>query len=395
MSEFTSQGVKTKTLSEWYDACVNFKKNVWGENFVTDPTTKQGADIVQLSELLYNAEMNNVSAFAQLNVNTAEGICLDYLGQIKGVLRNAGFPQQIKVKITSSITGYTIPTSLIFQTVDGGHNYIVSAAENIDSLEQEIVLISTESGNPEVVDGDSLRTTTSFPQILDVKIVNGGITEGEDTEDDASYRKRLKDAGIGYIGTLELMFSELLNLPGVSKLGYYYNDEENENDKGIPAFSSEFLVVSDDGVDEETFNKSFATKICDIKVPGTPTFGNTTVNVQNYLGQDKVIHFTRPTKVNVEVKAKIAETSTGYFSLASVDLIKQEIKDYVNSLEIGYSVNWSRILGFISSDNGFSIRDWAIRRVDGSWGKDDIIVSDREYTWVDSLDNIVISTEDI
>ena len=79
MSEFTGQGVITKTLDEWYQAVVDFKRAVWGEDFVTDPTTKQGADILQLAELLYNAEMNNVSAFGQLNLNTAEGICLDYI----------------------------------------------------------------------------------------------------------------------------------------------------------------------------------------------------------------------------------------------------------------------------------------------------------------------------
>ena len=99
MSEFTGQGVVTKTLDEWYQAVVDFKRAVWGNDFVTDPSTKQGADILQLAELLYNAEMNNVSAFGQLNLNTAEGICLDYIGFVRGINRNGGYPQQIKVDI--------------------------------------------------------------------------------------------------------------------------------------------------------------------------------------------------------------------------------------------------------------------------------------------------------
>ena len=107
MSQFTSSGVVTKTLDEWYDAVVEFKRSVWGQDFVTDPSTKQGADILQLAELLYNAEMNNVSAFAQLNLNTASGICLDYIGLVRGIYRNGGYPQEIKVDLTSAVTGWT------------------------------------------------------------------------------------------------------------------------------------------------------------------------------------------------------------------------------------------------------------------------------------------------
>ena len=119
MSEFTNKGVVTKTLDEWYDSVVAFKRAVWGEDFVTDPTTKQGADVLQLAELLYNAEMNNVSAFAQLNLNTATGICLDYIGLVRGIQRDGGYPQQILVDLTSSVTGYTVTPSVTFKTVTG------------------------------------------------------------------------------------------------------------------------------------------------------------------------------------------------------------------------------------------------------------------------------------
>lgn len=395
MSEFTSQGVKTKSLSDWYDAVVAFKRGVWGDNYVIDPTTKQGADITQLAELLYNAEMNNVSAFAQLNINTAQGVCLDYLGQIKGIYRSAGFPQEIRVNITSSIIGNTITPSLVFQTTDGKHTYTVPSSVEITSLEQEVTLISTEAGNPDVSDGDTLRTITTFPTILNVQIVNGGITPGNDTEDDASYRLRIQNVEIGYVGTLELMLSYLLAIPGLAKSNYYYNDDAVTSASGITPYSTEFLCVPEAGVDDTTFNNLVAQRICDIKVPGTPTYGNTTVQVSDYMGQNKNISFTRPSKVNIEFKAKIGTTAEGNFSMDNVPVEKQQIMDYVNSMKIGADIDWSRILGFIASDKNFVVLDWAIRRSDGAWGQTNVVVGDREYAWINSVNDIVIGTEDI
>lgn len=394
MSEFTSQGVKTKSLSEWYDAVVAFKRSVWGDNYVIDPTTKQGADIMQLAELLYNAEMNNVSAFAQLNINTATGVCLDYLGQIKGVYRNVGFPQEIRVNITSNIIGYNITPSLVFQTVDGLHTYTVATSVEITSLNQEVVLVSTEAGDPDVNDGDTLRTVTTFPMIVNVQIVNGGVTAGTETEDDASYRSRIQDSEIGYIGTLELMYAELLTVKGISKANFYYNDDSIVDAKGITPYSTEFLAVPDDGVDDTTFNNLVAQKICDIKEPGAPTYGNTTVQVLDYMGQDKTIKFTRPTKVNIQFKAKVGITESGKFSLDNLQLEKQQMVDYIKSMKIGNDVEWSRMLGFIASDPNFAIIDWSMRRTDGAWGTSNIVIDFREFAWIE-LSDIIIGTDDI
>jgi uncharacterized phage protein gp47/JayE len=395
MAEITEKGVVTKTLDEWYDAVVAYKQAVWGDNYVLDPTTKQGADIVQLAELFYNAELNHVSALSQLNVNTATGICLDWLGQVKGVLRNGGFPQQLKVKITSEYVGYTITPDIIFQTQDALYTYTVAADVEITELEQEVNLIYTSDGNPDVAEGDTLRTMSYNPQILNVVIENNGITPGTDTEDDSSYRARIKASEIGFIGTLQLMYSELLQIPGLAKSGYYYNDAAQTDEKGLPPYTTEFLAVPDEGVDGTTFNSLVAQKICDTKIPGAPLYGNTTVGVQDYMGEGKVIYFTRPTKVKIYIKAQVMQNSEGLISLTSVPAIKQTIMSYINQLPIGADIDWSRIIGFISSSLSYAVFDWAMKREDGNWTQNSIGIGLREYSWIESLDDIVIGTEPI
>lgn len=391
MSEFTSTGVVTKSLDEWYDAVVAFKRAVWGNDYVTDPTTKQGADITQLAELLYNAEMNNVSAFAQLNLNTATGVCLDYIGLVRGIQRDGGYPQQIRINMTSSVIGWTLTPDVVFRTTSG-YNYYSPSSVAITELEQTVVLVYISDGNPDVSAGDPLMTIQANTNIVSAVIADGGIIQGAETENDASYRKRLKDADIGFIGTLELMASELRKIQGLAKLNYFYNDTGTTDAKGIPAYSTEFIVVPQDGIDDTVFNAAVAQKILDTKVPGSPTYGNTSLLVYDYFGEAKTVYFSRATKVGVQFYAKIRPNDqTGIIDISNVPTYKQAIVDYINNLDIGNPARWSRILGIISPDQGFTIEDWGLRKVGSAWGKADLTTSIRQYLWIE-LANIDIST---
>ena len=392
MSEFTSTGVVTKTLDEWYNAVVDFKRAVWGQDFVTDPSTKQGADILQLAELLYNAEMNNVSAFAQLNINTATGVCLDYIGFVRGIYRDGGYPQEIIVDLTSATTGYTLPANLAFKTATGNVYYVPADVE-ITAIEQQVELVYSSDGNPEINEGDPLTTVQSYTNVVSAVVAQGGIQEGADTESDDSYRKRIKDASVGFVGTLELMALEMLKTQGMAKLRILYNDESSTDQYGIPAYNTEFLVVPQDGADDSVFNASVAEKILDIKVPGAPLYGNTAVSVADYYGESKTVNFTRPTKIGIQFYAKIAiNPATGVIDASKVDVEKQAIVDYVQSVDVGEGVSWSRILGMLAGDTGFVISEWGLRKGDsGEWVHTDLSCGIREYLWID-LGDIDIST---
>lgn len=392
MSEFTSQGVITKTLDEWYNAVVDFKRAVWGQDFVTDPTTKQGADILQLAELLYNAEMNNVSAFSQLNLNTAEGICLDYIGFVRGINRNPGYPQQIKVNLTSSTTGWFLDDTITFRTASG-YTYYSDTAVEITSLEQQVVLIYNSDGNPDISEGDALQTVQSNTNIISAVVAEGGVIDGADTESDASYRKRIKDADVGFVGTLELMSSELATIDGMAKMKILYNDTGSTDSRGILPYCTEFLVVPNDVTEDLTFDNSVAKKILEIKVPGAPLYGtNRSITVPDYYGENKVVSFTRPTKVSIEFYARIGQNAEGTVNTSKVEVEKQAIVDYIQSVDVGSPVKWSRVLGMIAGDTGYTIINWGIRIVGSStWTQADVSCDPREYLWAE-LTNIDIST---
>lgn len=396
MGQITNNGVQSRTLQEWYAAVVAFKQKVWGQNYVTDPTTKQGTDIVELSELLYNAEQNNISAYSQLNINTAVGINLDYIGIIRGISRNGGAPQELTVKITSNTTGYNITPSIVFRTLDGLYSYSVPANISITALEQEITLIYSQDGDPDVSDGDSLRTVEYFPNIISAVIVPGGVKAGTETESDASYRQRLLDAEIGFIGTLELMQGEMLQVPGLAKSSIYSNDSDTTDSRGITPYSTEFVVAPNEVPATDAFKLAVANKICDIKVPGAPLYGQITQTIPNYMGEEKNIKFTVATRKDVQFYAKIAANNqTGYLDTSAVPVHQQAVMDYVNSNnKIGGTVNWSTILGIVAADSGYLIVEWGLRfKGDSAWTNSNLATDIREYAWVDSVEDIQISPD--
>lgn len=400
MAVITNNGVQTvgtnpTTLQGWYDAVVAMKRNVWGPNYVIDPTTKQGTDITQLAELLYNAEQNNISAYAQLNINTSTGIYLDYIGLVRGILRNPGAPQEISVTVTSSTTGYTIPPSLVFRTLDGLYSYYSPAGVEITSLTQTIQLTAAADGDPQVSDGDALRTVEYFPNILSVTINPGGVTNGTETESDASYRKRILDSDIGFIGTLELMASEMRQVPGLAKLIIYSNDSDTTDGRGITPFSTEFVVAPELVPASVAFREAVAQRICTIKEPGAPLYGTTSLVVPNYMGEDKTIKFTVAERKSIEVYAKIAANPlSNTLDTSRVPITQKAVQDYINTNNpIGGTLPWSTVLGIVAGDSGYIIVGWGMRfKGDTQWVQGDLTLGIRAYAWMDDTTDIQIST---
>ena len=96
----------------------------------------------------------------------------------------------------------------------------------------------------------------------------------------------------------------------------------------------------------------------------------------------------------VQFFAKIATNpTTGVIDTSQVPVETQAIIDYVQSVDVGEGISWSRILGMLAGDSGFIITDWGLRKAGTStWLKTDITPNSvREYLWIDE-NNINIST---
>ena len=144
--------------------------------------------------------------------------------------------------------------------------------------------------------------------------------------------------------------------------------------------------VADDAIEVSYFVGAFKISvgevIVDNKVPGAPTHGNTSVTVTDIFGSNKTVNFTVATEVPIEIEITVATPeATGIFDLGGISEIKEKVAEYVNGLEIGNDVSYSRCMAPFAADTGFDIISFRMKaKSSGAWTTNgNLIINAREY----------------
>lgn len=367
MGKWTSAGFEAKNLEYYKSAIQQVFVDAYGNDFLLDDALPQGVLIQELAELFYNADMDGIEAFSRLNINTASGVYLDLIGSMRGLPRSQGTPQIATVALTidpTNFMSFSIPDGQVF-TATNGETFVTDGVTTISSVtDQTLYLYFTSNGNSNVDVGDKM-STTGLSQITDIEVVY--LANGTDAETDMEYRGRiLKEAPVP-TNTIQAVMNKLLELQTVKTVGVNYNDTDETVDT-LPPYSTEWMAVPKPDADLTLFKQQVAKVILDNKVPGSPTAGNTTVTgVADVFGTQKTVNFTIPTKVDLEIVCSVTTPeSTGVLDLSNVTAIKESIASYVNSLNIGDNVSFSRIMAPLSTDGGFDVNSIVIRDVDNT-----------------------------
>lgn len=381
MGKWTDQGFVANGLAFYKEQIQNVFVAAYGDDFILDDTTPQGILIQRLAELFYNADMDGVEAFSRLNINSATGVYLDLFGNMRGMPRGLGTPQVITVTVTcaqESFTAFTIPANTVFSTLGGADNFILPNGYTANTATFTLTLNYSESGNSTVIVGDKLQVT-GFNQITDIQITN--IVNGQGREDDLQYRKRLQNEYPAANNTIEFVEGKILAIQSVKNVGHNYNDTA-EQDGELPPYTTEWMAVPVVGADLDTFKTDVATAIINNKVPGSPTYGNTTLTVNDIFGTPKQVSFTIPTEVALQIDVKVTTPeTTGFLDLSGITAIKEQIVDYINNLNIGKDVSYSRCAAPLLADTGFDVSYFKIKALtDEDWIENsNYTIGPREY----------------
>lgn len=387
MGRWTSNGFNAYSLAYYKEQLQKLFVAAFGTDFKLDDTLPQGVLIQRIAELLYNTDMDAVEVMSQLNPSTASGIWLDFIGGLRGAVRQQGSPQIATVQVLSQSASlpYTIPAGTIFNT--GADSFILKSAQVISASPQNIDLSYTEPGNSSASAGDTL--TCGIVQVTDLLIMS--LADGEPSETDADYRDRL---GVTYSvanNTMEWVESKIAESPLVKTTGYGYNDT-NATINSRPPHTSEWMAAPVANADSESFNRAVATIIVNNKVPSSETYGNTSVVVTDLFGTEKTVKFTVPSKADLEIQIKIVTPDdSGVLDTSRVQTEKEATASYINGLSIGKNVSMSRVLANFVTDPGYNVVGYKIRKIGArSWTENaDFIIGEREYASI-SLNNISV-----
>lgn len=124
------------------------------------------------------------------------------------------------------------------------------------------------------------------------------------------------------------------NVVGVTRSEGYENDTSVTDGDGLPPHSLSFVVEGGNSLE-------IATAIARKKTPGSPTYGDVSVEVFDSKGVPNTINFFRPIEVQTKVEITIKPLS-GYSTAFNSQIISQ-VAALINGLGIGKSVLISKL----------------------------------------------------
>ena len=383
MGKWTDQGFVANTLSYYKSEIQQIFVEAFGDAFDLNDNLPQGVLIQRLAELFYAMDMDGVEAFSRLNLNTMGGLFLDVVGNLRGISRVLGQPQTGIIQVacnSSNFVPFTLPEGVVFTVTQTGDKFITTRTHTFETDTEAVEVAYTEDGNSSSIVGNTM-TVENYPQIQNIEIIS--LFDGTDSESDISYRSRLQREYPAAVGTIEWVNNLLRAIPSVKAVGCMYNDTAVATD--IPAYSTEWMVApqaSVTGSALDVFKTQVAETILDNKVPGSPTAGNTTMSVQDAFGTTKAVNFTIATEVPIQIQLVVATPeATGVFDLGGVDEIKKTVADYVNNLDIGKDVSFSRCIAPFAADKGFDITEFKMKaKSSETWlTNQNLVIGAREY----------------
>lgn len=362
MGKWTDNGFIAYSLQTYKDQLGAAFKEAYGADFDTNDATEQGILIQRIAELIFNTDMDGIQAWTMQNINTMSGSMLDIVGGYRGIPRNQGSYQILSVNVTAvaaNFQPYTIPAGTVFTLVGSDDTFTNTNAITIETPNASILLDYTEYGNSDAIVG-SLLQVNGFGQITNLEVTN--VIAGQPAESDLDYRRRLQTEYPAANNTIEWVENKLLESPLVRVVGANYNDQSTEQG-GIAAYCTEWMAVPVSGANTEAFEQAVGTIIINNKVPSSPTDGNTTVTVTDIFGTQKEVKFTIPTQVELEIDVRLTTPeTTGFLDLSNVPNIREQIATYINNLEIGKDVSYSRCAAPLFADQGFDVQYFQIRQ---------------------------------
>lgn len=210
---------------------------------------------------------------------------------------------------------------------------------------------------------------------------------GQPVETDAQLRVRqAKSGAVPSQSIFEGIVGSVANIAGVTRIKGYENDTDTTNANGIPSHSIAIVV---EGGDVTTIQKTIANK----KTPGTGTFGNISAYVTDSVGSSHLIAFSRPTESTITVNLTI-KALTGYSGVIA-PYIQQSIVDFIQSLEIGATVVYSKLFVPANLDNQgygstYNIQSMTIAKNGGTPAAADITMTYNEVATA-AVTNVVIT----
>ena len=344
-------------------------RGIFGQDVYLGNDSQDGQFLGIIAAAINDCNSAAIAAYNSFSPSTAQGNGLSNLVKINGIKRNEIVRSTVDVMLTG-VAGTTINNGVVADS--NNINWALPATVTIpDAGQITVTAVCQKVGNINAAIGsvNKIQTATYGWQSVTNPTV---AVEGNPIESDAELRVRQSiSVALPSQTMFEGIVGSVANLTGVKRIKGYENDTSVPDSNGIPGHTIALIV---EGGDTTTIAQTIAEK----KTPGTGTFGSISTALFDSVGSSHIIKFSRPTEAVIKVNLSI-HGEPG-FSAGVVPTIKQSIVDYLNSLQIGSDVIYTKLFVPANLDNtgygrSYNIMSMTIARDSGAFGSTDIPIN--------------------
>lgn len=302
-------------------------RSIYGADIYLEPDSQDGQWLAIQAQAIYDCLALAGAVYNSFAPGTAIGVPLSRNVKINGIKRTVA---------TYSVADVVIIGQVGTEIVDGqiedinGNKWNLPASVVIPLTGTvTVTAVCAVKGSIRAASGSLTKIATPTRGWQSVSNPNDA-TAGEPVESDAELRAKQKvSTALPSLSVLDGTIGAVANVPGVTRYRGYDNDSNATDADGIPAHNISIVV---EGGDVQAIGNAIAIK----KTPGTPTYGDVSVNTYDRYGVINVIKFFRPVLPVIGVEITI-DALQGY-TTGYQDLIKAAVSDSINALAIGSDV---------------------------------------------------------
>lgn len=341
MYGYTNEGFKIKTFSDIVaDVEENYKARLGNADYALDFNTPEGLFSEAISYELTKLWEQMLFMDNMRNIDTAQGVYLDYLGALYGTKRIQGQRSQGKIKLTFNEKPEADSIDWGSALILGGKEYY---AYNVDNIEQDgktyfIRVLSLGFTEDYEIAAGKVFKDRFYGKTATVEIIES-IKGGLENESDSLFRRRIKNRKIkSEVATKQALVDALNSVEGVNSV--IIADPET-----TPATIPGSIKIFIDGRP----GRAIAEKILETKADGILTLKEE--NAESYeevfedvSGYKRKIIYNMVSNSELKIKVEIKETKGKIKDGPElVKQVKNEISKYINSLSTGEDLHYIKL----------------------------------------------------
>jgi uncharacterized phage protein gp47/JayE len=236
--------------------------------------------------------------------DSATGIAADHNGALSGATRSLARKSRVTLELTLEPHTTVLAGSVVSVLGNSAARFeLLSDAISLDvPVVREVPAEAQEFGALTAVANTITQIDSPASGWLSVTNPAAAVT-GAGVETDELYRiRRVKDLASQGGSTADGVLADVRKLPGILEAQAIENDTDATIDT-LPPHSFELIVL---GADDDAIAKS----IWSNKPAGIQSFGSETVTVLDSEGVARAVHFTRPTRVRINVNYHVDGDAT-------------------------------------------------------------------------------------